>query len=396
MVLVRSLFVPGPTNVPDAVRKAIDVPMEDHRAPDLPKFILPLFEDLKKIFKTESGQVFLFPASGTGGWEAAMTNTLNPGDKVLAARFGQFSHLWISLCERLGLVVQVVECEWGTGVPSETFGEILAADKTHSIKAVLATQNETATGVKSDIANLRVAMDEAKHPAMLYVDGVSSIASVDFQLDNWGVDLAVSGSQKGFMLPAGLAILCFSKKALAMRKTAECKRCFLDIQDHINTNKDGFFPYTPPVNLLRGLRVAIDLLLEEGMENVFIRHNRLASGVRAAIKAWGLKLAASSPKWQSDTVSAIWLEPGSKNNPNGKKAIEVINIAYHRYNISLGAGLTQVAGKVFRIGHLGDNNEARMMAALGAVEMAMIDAGIKFTPGSGTGAAAKYWTSNPN
>jgi alanine-glyoxylate transaminase/serine-glyoxylate transaminase/serine-pyruvate transaminase len=181
-----------------------------------------------------------------------------------------------------------------------------------------------------------------------------------------------------------------------MRHTAQCKRCFLDIQDHINTNKDGYFPYTPPVNLLRGLRVAIDLLLEEGMENVFARHKRLASGVRAAIKAWGLKLAASSPKWQSDTVSAIWLEPGSKNNPNGKKAMEVISIAYHTYNISLGAGLTQVAGKVFRIGHLGDNNEARMMAALGAVEMAMIDAGIKFTPGSGTGAAAKYWTSNPN
>jgi len=214
MVLVRSLFVPGPTNVPDTVRKAMDVPMEDDRAPDLPNIILPLIEDLKKVSRAKTGQVFLFPASGTGGWEASMSNTLNPGDKVLAARFGQFSHLWINLCERLGLEVQIVECEWGTGVPLEIFGEILAADKTHSIKAVLATQNETATGVKSDIANLRVVMDEAKHPAMLYVDGVSSIASVDFQMDKWGVDLAVSGSQKGFMLPAGLAIMAASKKAL--------------------------------------------------------------------------------------------------------------------------------------------------------------------------------------
>ena len=253
--------------------------------------------------------------------------------------------------------------------------------------------NQLALGFHDDCFK---AMDKAKHPALLMVDGVSSIASVPFRFDKWKVDIAVSGSQKGFMLPAGLAILCFSKKALAMRKTAKCKRCFLDIQDHLNTNKDGYFPYTPPVNLLRGLRVTIDLLLDEGMENVFLRHHRLASGVRAAVKGWGLTLAATSPKWHSDTVSAIWLEPGSKNNPNGKKAQEVINIAYHRYNISLGAGLTQVAGKVFRIGHLGDNNEVRMMAAIGGVEMAMIDAGIKFTPGSGTGAAAKYWTSNPN
>ena len=366
------------------------------RTGPIPELVKPILRDLKKVLLTKTGTPFIFPATGTAGWEVALANTLSPGDKILTSRFGQFSHLWYDLAKRIGLDVELIDTKWGNGIEIEKFKKALAKDKDKKIKAVVVCHNETATGVTSDIAGLRKAMDQVKHPALLMVDGVSSIASVEFRFDKWKVDIAVSGSQKGFMLPAGLAILCFSKKALAMRKTAKCKRCFLDIQDHLNTNKDGFFPYTPPVNLLRGLRVAIDLLLEEGMENVFYRHKRLASGVRAAIKAWGLKLAASSPKWQSDTVSAIWLEPGSKNNPDGKKAIEVINIAYHRYNISLGAGLTQVAGKVFRIVHLGDNNEARMMAALGGVEMAMIDAGIKFTPGSGTGAAAKYWTSNPD
>ena len=390
------LFASGPTHIPTVVQNAMNVPMEDHRAPDFPELVKPILRDLKKVFLTKTGTPFIFPATGTAGWEVALANTLSPGDKILTSRFGQFSHLWYDLAKRIGLEVELIDTKWGNGIEIEKFKKALAKDKDKKIKAVVVCHNETATGVTSDIEGLRKAMDQVKHPALLMVDGVSSIASVPFRFDKWKIDIAVSGSQKGFMLPAGLAILCFSKKALAMRKTAKCKRCFLDIQDHLNTNKDGFFPYTPPVNLLRGLRVAIDLLLEEGMENVFYRHNRLASGVRAAIKAWGLRLAASSPKWQSDTVSAIWLEPGSKNNPDGKKAIEVINIAYHRYNISLGAGLTQVAGKVFRIGHLGDNNEARMMAALGGVEMAMIDAGIKFTPGSGTGAAAKYWTSNPD
>mgnify|MGYP000005748067 FL=1 len=390
------LFAPGPTHIPAQVQNAMNVPMEDHRAPDFPNLVKPILRDLKKVFLTKTGTPFIFPATGTAGWEIALANTLSPGDKILTSRFGQFSHLWYDLCLRIGIEVELVDVKWGEGIPVEKFRKILANDKENKIKAVVACHNETATGVTSDIEALRKAMDKAKHPALLMVDGVSSIASVPFRFDKWKVDIAVSGSQKGFMLPAGLAILCFSKKALAMRKTAKCKRCFLDIQDHLNTNKDGYFPYTPPVNLLRGLRVAIDLLLDEGMENVFLRHHRLASGVRAAVRGWGLTLAATSPKWHSDTVSAIWLEPGSKNNPNGKKAQEVINIAYHRYNISLGAGLTQVAGKVFRIGHLGDNNEVRMMAAIGGVEMAMIDAGIKFTPGSGTGAAAKYWTSNPN
>lgn len=380
----RSLFVPGPTNVPEAVRKAIDVPMEDHRAPDLPQFTLPLFADLKKVFRTETGQVFVFPASGTGGWEAAITNTLNPGDKVLASRFGQFSHLWIDLCQRLGLDVEVVECEWGTGVPVEIFAERLAADKNHQIKAVLATQNETATGVQSDIAGVRRAMDAAGHPALLYVDGVSSIGSVDFRMDDWGVDLAVSGSQKGFMLPAGLAIVAASRKALALADHAKMHRCYFDFRDMIATNATGYFPYTPPMSLLRGLRVSLDMILDEGLDNIFARHHFLAEGVRQAVWAWGLTLCAKEPKWYSDTVSAIVV-------PEGFDANLVIKRAYSRYGLSLGAGLSVVAGKVFRIGHLGDLNELMALSAIAGAEMSMRDVGLPITAGSGVAAAEEHF-----
>ena len=379
------LYAPGPTHIPVAVQNAMVVPMEDHRAPDFPQLVKPLLRDLKKIFKTRNGQTFIFPATGTAGWEVALTNTLSPGDRVLTARFGQFSHLWADLAERMGLDVQLVQVPWGEGVPLKEFEKILKADREHKIKAVLACHNETATGVTSDIAGLRRAMDRAKHPALLMVDGVSSIASIDFRMDDWKVDVAVSGSQKGFMLPAGMALLCFSRRALAAAKTAGCKRCFLDIADHIATNKDGFFPYTPSAPMLRGLRASIDLLLEEGLENVFKRHHRLAEGVRRAVmKGWGLDLCAVAPKWHSDTVTAIKV-------PKNVNAAEVIHIAYHRYNISLGAGLSEVAGKVFRIGHLGDNNEVRMMAALGGVEMAMRDAGMKVRPGSGVARAVEYY-----
>lgn len=387
MVLIRSLFVPGPTNVPDSVRKAIDVPMEDHRAPDLPDFILPLFSDLKKVFKTETGKPFIFPASGTGAWEASITNTLSPGDKVLAARFGQFSHLWIEMCKRLGLNVEVVECEWGTGVPIEVFKEILAKDKSHSIKAVLATQNETATGVKSDISSVRVALNDSLHPAMLFVDGVSSIASVDFQMDAWGVDLAVSGSQKGFMLPAGLAIMAASQKALAAAKKGTMRRCYFDFEDMIVSNESGYFPYTPPMTLLRGLRASLDRIFEEGLENIFIRHHFLAEGVRKAVFAWGLELCAKKPEWYSDTVTAIVV-------PDGHDANEVIKHAYKRFGLSLGAGLSKVAGKVFRIGHLGDLNELMLMSAISGAEMAMRDVGIKVDPGIGVAAAQEYYRLN--
>ena len=384
---VKSLFVPGPTNVPESVRRAMDVPMEDHRAPDMPDFTLPLFTDLKKVFKTESGKVFLFPASGTGGWEAALTNTLKVGDKVLASRFGQFSHLWIDMCTRLGLDVQVVDCEWGTGVPVEKFKEILTADVNHEIKAVLATQNETATGVQSDIAATRRAMDAANHPAMLYVDGVSSIGSVDFRMDEWGVDIAVSGSQKGFMLPAGLCIMAASSRAIRVSECETMHRCYFDFKDMIATNATGYFPYTPPMTILRGLRVAVDRLLDEGLENVFARHNFLAEGVRRAVAAWGLDLCAKGPEWYSDTVTAIIV-------PEGKDANAVIKHAYHRYGLSLGAGLSVVAGKVFRIGHLGDLNELMIMTALAGAEMAMRDVGIDVVPGSGVAAAQEFYRQN--
>ena len=380
----NGLFIPGPTNVPDSIRRAMDVSMEDQRAPDIGKFTLPLFEDLKKIFKTETGQVFVFPGSGTGGWEAAMTNTLSPGDKVLASRFGQFSHLWIDLCQRHKFDVDYIDVPWGEGVPVETYAERLAADTAHEIKAVLVCQNETATGVTSDVAAVRQALDAANHPAMLYVDGVSSIASIDFRMDEWGVDLAVSGSQKGFMMPTGLAIVAASQKALEARKQAQCPRCFFDFEDMIKTNKDGFFPYTPAMTLLRGLRQSVDLLFEEGLDNVFARHHRLAEGVRRAVQGWDLRLCAVEPKWYSDTVSAICV-------PEGFDSADVVKVAYHRYNLSLGVGLSEVAGKVFRIGHLGDLNEIMILSAITGAEMAMRDIGIEVEPGSGAAGAEEYF-----
>ena len=379
------LFVPGPTNVPHEVLSAIHTPMEDHRNPDVPKLTLPLFEDLKKVFKTKTGQIFIFPASGTGGWEAALENTLAPGDKVVASRFGQFSHLWIDMCKRLGLDVIEIDCEWGTGAPPERYQEVLAKDKAHEIKAVLVCQNETATGVMSPIEPIRKAMDAEKHPALLYVDGVSSIASVDFRMEEWGVDLAVSGSQKGFMLPAGLAIVGASKKAIETRRNAKLPRCFFDFEDMIKANATGYFPYTPSLPMLRGLRVSLDRLFAEGLENVFARHHRLAEGVRRAVKdGWKIKVCAKDPKWESDTVSAIVV-------PEGFDAAQVIKLAYYKYNLSLGAGLSKVAGKVFRIGHLGDLNELMCAGAITGAEMAMRDIGIKVEPGSGVGAASEYW-----
>jgi alanine-glyoxylate transaminase/serine-glyoxylate transaminase/serine-pyruvate transaminase len=339
---------------------------------------------LKKVFKTTDGQVFIFPSSGTGAWESALTNTLSPGDKVLASRFGQFSHLWIDLAQRHGLDVQVLEEEWGTGVKPDKIEEILRADKSHQIKAVLAVHNETATGVTSDIGAVRKAMDAAGHPAMLYVDGVSSIASLDFRADEWRVDLAIAGSQKGLMLPAGLGFVCASPKALAATKTAQLKRVYFDFDDMIKANATGYFPYTPALPLLYGLREALKMLFEEGLENVYARHHHLAGGVRAAVKAWGLKPCAKEAKWDSDTVTAILTPPGI----NGA---DVISTAYRRYNISLGAGLSQVAGKVFRIGHLGDLNELMVLGALAGAEMAMADNGIDVKLGAGVGAAQAHF-----
>lgn len=379
------LFVPGPTNVPDRVQRAMVVSMEDHRSPDFPTITKRITHGLKIVFKTEHGTPFVFPSSGTGCWEAALTNTLNPGDRVLAARFGQFSHLWIDMCQKLGLDVEVVDCEWGTGVPANKFFEILDADVDHKIKAVLACHNETATGVTSDIAAVRKAMDAAAHPALLFVDCVSSLASIDLRFDEWKIDMAVSGSQKGLMLPAGLGILCASPKALELRHTAKMKRSYFDLDAMIASNNTGYYPYTPALSLLYGLVESLKMIDEEGLHNIFKRHNYLASGVRAAIQqGWELKLCASEPQWYSDTVSAIVV-------PEGVDAAKVISRAYNRYNLSLGAGLSRVAGKVFRIGHLGDMNEVHLMAAITGAEMAMLDCGINVKPGSGAAAASEYW-----
>lgn len=381
------LFVPGPTNVPDRILRAMHLAMEDHRSSDFPKLTLPLYEDLKRIFKTRDSQIIIYPSSGTGAWESALTNTCSPGDKLLASRFGQFSHLWIELARRHGLEVVVQEEEWGTGVNPERIEAALREDKNHEIKGVLVVHNETATGVTSDVAAVRRALDEAGHPALLYVDGVSSIASIDFRFDEWGVDLAITGSQKGLMLPAGLGIVCASQKALAAMKDAKCRRAYFDFADHMRTNPTGYFPYTPSVTLLRGLREAIAMLEEEGLDNVFARHRRLADGARAAVRGWGLKLCAKEPKWHSDTVTAIMV-------PHGYNGADVIDRAYRRYNLALGAGLSEVAGKLFRIGHLGDLNELMLLGAIAGAEMAMRDVGIEVELGSGVAAAQAQFESS--
>ena len=387
MTVTPHLFIPGPTTIPDKVRMAMNLAMEDMRSPEFPKFTLPLFEDLKKVFKMKDGRVFIFPSSGTGAWESAMTNTLAVGDKVLMSRFGQFSLLWVDMAERLGLKVVLCDEEWGTGVPLEKYADILAKDTHHEIKAVFATHNETATGVSSDIAGVRKALDAAKHPALLMVDGVSSVGSLDMRMGEWGVDCCVSGSQKGFMLPTGLGILAVSQKALDANKSlnGRMNRCFFSFEDMIKTNDMGYFPYTPATQLIRGLRASVDMINDEGLDNVIARHTRLAKGVRAAVDAWGLKLCAKEPKWQSDTVSAILAPEGIDSNA-------IVKAAYYRYNTSLGVGLNKVAGKVFRIGHLGALDEFMVGGVLFAVEMALKDSGVNIKLGSGTGAAAEYFS----
>ncbi|MBB6014272.1 alanine-glyoxylate transaminase/serine-glyoxylate transaminase/serine-pyruvate transaminase [Aquamicrobium lusatiense] len=379
------LFVPGPTNVPETVRQAMNMPMEDMRALDYPLLVNGLFTDLMKVYRNETGRAFIFPSSGTGAWEAAIANTLNPGDRVLMSRFGQFSLLWVDMAQRFGLDVDVIDAEWGTGVPVEIYAERLAADKEHRIKAVFVTHNETTTGVTSDVAAVRAALDAAKHPALLFVDGVSSIASIDFRQEEWGVDCAVSGSQKGFMLPPGLAFLSVSQKALAANKQAKQPRTYFSFEDMIRANDTGYFPYTPAVQLLRGMRAALDLLLDEGLDNVYARHHRLAEGVRAAVSAWGLQICAKEEKWNSDTVSAIYV-------PEGIDSADIVRRAYQGYQTSLGVGLNKVAGKVFRIGHIGWINEVMMCSALAATEMSLLDCGVKIRAGSGVGAAVEYYS----
>jgi alanine-glyoxylate transaminase/serine-glyoxylate transaminase/serine-pyruvate transaminase len=346
---------------------------------------LACLNGLKPVFKTTTGVPLFFPSSGTGCWEAALTNCLNTGDRILASRFGQFSHLWIDMCTRLGFEVEVLETPWGEGAPVERYLAQLAADKAHKIKAVLVCQNETATGVTSDVAAIRKAMDSVKHPALLFVDSVSALASIDFRMDEWGVDVCVSGSQKGLMLPAGMGVTCVSQKALEASKTATGRRCYFDYADMVKANASGYFPYTPSLPMMYGLRESLAMIEEEGLENIFHRHAYLAGGVRAAVfEGWKLKLCAVEPRWYSDTVSAIMV-------PEGINGADVIARAFKRYNLSLGAGLSKVAGKLFRIGHLGDLNELLVAGALAGAEMAMLDVGVQVEPGSGIAAAQKYW-----
>ena len=383
------VFIPGPTNMPDRLRHAMDTQTVDHRAPDFARRFLPLLEDLKTVFGTQLGEVLLFPATGTGGWETAVTNTLSPGDEVLAARHGMFSQRWIDLCRRQGLYVHAVEGQWGEGVPVDEYARILAADSDHRIKAVLACHNETATGVTSDIAAVRAALDKADHPALLFVDCVSSIASMDFRMDEWGVDVAVTGSQKGFMLGAGLAILAFSPRAIAACRDARCPRAYFDVEAMREANRAGSFPYTPPVGLINGLAESVSLLLDEGLPRVFSRHHRIAEGVRRAVDAWGLSLCARRPALYSDTVTAIRVPRGFDSNA-------LVHHAYEHYGVSFGAGLGEVAGKVFRIGHLGDMTDVMALSGLATAEMAMVNLGYPVELGSGVAAAQRYYSATRN
>jgi alanine-glyoxylate transaminase/serine-glyoxylate transaminase/serine-pyruvate transaminase len=334
------------------------------------------------IFGTKKGTTFIFPGTGTGGWESALTNTLSPGDKVVTFRYGQFSHLWIDMMQRMGLEVEVIDCEWGTGADEERLAAVLAADTGKKIKAVAVVHNETTTGVTSDIGKVREAM--ADHPALLLVDGVSSIGALDFQFDKWGVDVAVTGSQKALSLPTGLAVLAVSEKALAARKAAGLKRCYYDWEDQLATNPAGSVPYTPSIPLLYGLQESLALLRAEGWENVVARHHRLAEGTRKAVDAWGLKLLCKHPRWRSDSLTVI-------ETPAGVDSGKIVATAYSKFNLSIGVGLSKVAGKVFRIGHLGNMDEVMSASALAGTEMALLASGVKIEPGSGVGAAVKYW-----
>jgi len=384
MSLQNPVFIPGPTNMPEALRRACDMPTLDHRSSAFADILQPARQGVRKIMRSTSAEVFIFPATGTGGWETAITNTLLPGDTVLAARNGMFSHRWIDMCQRHGLTVEIVETAWGEGIPAAKFEEILRADTAGRIKAVLATHNETATGVVSDIAAVRGALNAADHPALLLVDGVSSIGSMPFEFDAWGVDVAVTGSQKGFMLPTGLAITAFSAKAMAAVDTGGLPRCFYDIRDMAKSYSANGYPYTPAVGLLNGLNKSCEMILAEGLDAVFARHARIADGVRAAVDAWGMELCATRPELYSNTVSAI-------RTPDGFDATRIVTHASDKYGVAFGVGLGEVAGKVFRIGHLGMLTDVLALSGLATAEMVMADLGLDITLGSGVAAAQEVY-----
>jgi alanine-glyoxylate transaminase/serine-glyoxylate transaminase/serine-pyruvate transaminase len=376
------LQIPGPTPVPERIIAAMSRQILDHRGPDFQRLGKRVLETVKPIFKTKQ-PVIIFPASGTGAWEAALSNTLSPGDHVLMVETGQFAHLWRVMADRLGLVPVVIPTDWRTGPEAHLIEARLAEDKSHAIKAVCVVHNETSTGARAWIDEIRKAMDAAQHPALLMVDTISSLGVMDLRHDEWGIDVTISGSQKGLMLPPGLSFTAVSEKALAATKTAKLPRAFFQWDDMLAANATGFFPYTPATGLLYGLDEAINMLNEEGLDNVFARHDRLAEATRRAVTAWGLEIWCRDPKYYSSAVTTVAVPEGFNADTYRKTVLDT-------FDMSLGTGLNRLAGKAFRIGHLGDTNELTIMGALAGVEMGMDIAGIPHRKG-GVQAAMDYF-----
>jgi len=379
------LQIPGPTNVPDRVLRAMDNPTMDHRGPDFGLLGAQVLGKLKLVFQTK-GHVVIYPASGTGAWEAALANTLSPGDAVLMCRTGWFAHLWEEMANRLGLKPEFIDTDWRRGADAAAIAEALAKDKQHRIRAVCVVHNETSTGCTSRIAEVRAAIDAANHPALLMVDTISSLASIDYRHDEWGVDVTIAGSQKGLMLPPGLSFNAVSAKALAAAETAKLPRSYWDWRPMLAANATGYFPFTPATNLLYGLDAACDMLLEEGLANVFARHDRHAEAARRAVRAWGLEVQCAEPRHYSSSLTAVRVPEG--HSANGLRAAIL-----ERFNMSLGNGLGQLNDRVFRIGHLGDYGDLQLVGTLGGVEMGLRAAGVPHSPG-GVQAAMGYLAGN--
>jgi alanine-glyoxylate transaminase/serine-glyoxylate transaminase/serine-pyruvate transaminase len=377
------LQIPGPTPVPDRILRAMDMPVIDHRGPEFKRLGLRVLAGIRTIFKT-AGPVFIYPSSGTGAWEAALLNTLSPGDRVLMYETGHFATLWKSMAVKLGLAPEFIASDWRSGADAAAIETRLREDKGRAIKAVCVVHNETSTGATSRIDEVRKAIDAAGHPALFMVDTISSLASIDYRHDEWGVDVTVGGSQKGLMLPPGLGFNAVSEKALAAAKTARLPKSYFSWEDMAPANREGFFPYTPATNLLYGLAEAIDMLHEEGLERVFARHDRHAEGVRRAVRAWGLEVWCREPKHYSSSLTGVTM-------PAGHDADGLRKTALDRFDVSLGTGLTKLAGKVFRIGHLGDTNDLTIVATLAGVEMALKLAGVPHKA-DGVRAAMAYFT----
>jgi len=375
------LQIPGPTNVPDRILRAIDFPTMDHRGPEFAALGKEVLEGLQRVFQTKS-HVVIYPASGTGAWEAALANTLSPGDAVLMCETGHFATLWQKMAKRLGLEPEFLAGDWRSGADPNAIEARLRKDSAGRIKAVCVVHNETSTGVTSRIADVRKAIDAARHPALFLVDTISSLASIDYRHDEWGVDVTVGGSQKGLMLPPGLSFNAVSPKALAASRTARLPRSFWDWAEMIASNKDGYFPYTPATNLLYGLREALRMLEEEGLDQVFARHQRHAEATRRAVRGWGLEVLAKNPAEYSASLTAVLM-------PQGHDADRLRKVLLEKFDMSLGTGLGKLAGKVFRIGHLGDFNDLALLGTLAGVEMGLELTGV---PGrrEGLRAAMQY------